>query len=352
MMLATLLGLPTLVMESQAGVVVAEAMRWWKPTVVTAFPITYAEIVALGAEPSVASHVTTWISTADASHEAHVRELVRLGRHRVGGSWRPGSRYLDGLGASEMGMALFLNIHGPDTNTYNRCVGYPEPIVQHAAVFDEDGAELGVGEVGYLAVRTPTVTLGYWGDQELTQKSIHKGYWLTGDVGYKDAKGRFYHYDRVTDVISTRRGPVYSLTLEEVIFKACRFVIDCAVVGAVDPVDPTEFEPIAVLRVIDSVTITADELLTRINKALRKAGRHEIAALVVASDNLQIPLGVTGKVLKREVRSAFTNLLLADDLQGAEIARTRSEQFIIRQATNQVPESVNGLRGKNKSVSA
>ncbi|GIH05150.1 hypothetical protein Rhe02_32170 [Rhizocola hellebori] len=352
MMLATLLGLPTLVMESQAGVVVAEAMRWWKPTVVTAFPITYAEIVALGAEPSVASHVTTWISTADASHEAHVRELVRLGRHRVGGSWRPGSRYLDGLGASEMGMALFLNIHGPNTNTYNRCVGYPEPIVQHAAVFDDDGAELGIGEVGYLAVRTPTVTLGYWGDQELTQKSIHKGYWLTGDVGYKDAKGRFYHYDRVTDVISTRRGPVYSLTLEEVIFKACRFVIDCAVVGAVDPVDPTEFEPIAVLRTIDSVTITADELLTSINKALRKAGRHEIAALVVASDNLQIPLGVTGKVLKREVRSAFTNLLLSDDLQGAEIARTRSEQFIIRQATNQLPESVNGLRGKNKSVPA
>lgn len=332
MMLATLIGLPTLVMESQSGKAVAEAMRWWKPTVVTGFPITFTEMLAEGLEPSAASHVTTWISTADASHEAHVRDLVRLGRHRAQGAWRSGSRYLDGLGASEMGMALFLNIHGPDTNAYARCVGYPEPIVQDAVVFDAEGRELPVGEVGYLAVHTPTVTLGYWGDQDLTQKSIRKGYWLTGDIGYKDEKGRFYHYDRVTDVISTRSGPVYSLTLEEEIFKSCRFVIDCAVVGAVDPVDPTEFEPIAVLRMLDSVTTSAEDLLTRINKTLRAAGKHELAAVVLSGGDQEIPLGVTGKVLKREVRTQFANLLIDPSMKGTAIAHARSERLMILQA--------------------
>jgi long-chain acyl-CoA synthetase len=333
MMMATLLGLPTLVMESQEGATVAQAMRWWRPTVVTGFPITFGEMLALGLEPSAAANVSTWISTADASHEAHVRELVRLGRHRKNGAWRPGSHYLDGLGASEMGMALFLNIHGPDTNLYGRCVGHPEPIVEDAVVFDEHGKELGPNEVGYLAVHTPTVTLGYWGDQELTFKSIRQGYWLTGDVGFRDEKGRFYHYDRTTDVIVTRRGPIYSLTLEEEIFKACRFVVDCAVVGVVDPVEPTSFAPIAALRLIDQVDITAEELLDRINRALRRAGRHELAAVVISKGEHKIPLGVTGKVLKREVRSQFANLLLSDDDGGLDVARTRTEQSVLRQLT-------------------
>ncbi|MEU8372996.1 class I adenylate-forming enzyme family protein [Micromonospora sp. NPDC048894] len=331
MMMATLIGLPTLVMESQDGATVAEAMRWWKPSVVTGFPITFTEMLALGLEPSAAANVTTWISTADASHEAHVRELVRLGRHRENGSWRPGSHYLDGLGASEMGMALFLNIHGPKTNAYNRCVGYPEPIVEDAVVFDEDGRELGPNEVGYLAVHTPTVTLGYWGNHELTHKSIRNGYWLTGDIGYKDDKGRFYHYDRTTDVITTRRGPVYSLTIEEEIFKACRAVVDCAVVGVVDPVEPTSFAPIAALRLIDGADLSAEELLTRVNRALRAAGRHELAAAVISKGDTKIPLGVTGKVLKREVRAQFAQLLLTDDDGGLDVARTRTEQSVLRE---------------------
>lgn len=339
MMMATLIGLPTLVMESQDGATVAEAMRWWKPTVVTGFPITFGEMIALGVEPSAAAHVSHWISTADASHEAHVRELVRLGRHRENGSWRPGSYYLDGLGASEMGMALFLNIHSPKTNAYNRCVGYPEPIVEDAVVFDEHGRELGPNEIGYLAVHTPTVTLGYWGNHELTHKSIRKGYWLTGDIGYRDEKGRFYHYDRTTDVINTRRGPVYSLTLEEEIFKACRFVVDCAVVGVVDPVDPTVFAPIAALRLIDQVDISAEELLNRCNTALRRAGRHELAAAIISKGDHKIPLGVTGKVLKREVRAQFANLLLTDYEGGLDVAITRSEQAILQQLTTRKAEA-------------
>ncbi|MGW6912742.1 class I adenylate-forming enzyme family protein [Kitasatospora sp. NPDC054939] len=331
MMMATILGLPTLVMEDQAGTVVAEAMRWWKPSVVTGFPITFAEMLAAGIAPSAAAHVTTWISTADASHEAHVRELVRMGRHRANGTWRPGSRYLDGLGASEMGMALFLNIHGPGTDAYKRCVGYPEPIVEEAVVFGEDGERLAPGEIGYLAVKTPTVTLGYWDDHDTTHRSIREGFWITGDIGYQDEKGRFYHYDRITDVISTRRGPVHSLTLEEVIFKTCRETVDCAVVGAVSPVDPTEFEPIAALRLCEGRDADPEELLSRINKALRKAKLHELAAVVISTEDKAIPLGVTGKVLKREVRATFAGLLLdIDEDHGLAVARTLSEQLIIK----------------------
>ncbi|MFM9552292.1 MULTISPECIES: class I adenylate-forming enzyme family protein [Streptomyces] len=326
MMMATLTGVPTLVMEEQRGPAVAEVMRWWRPTVVIAFPITFGELAAQGVEPSAAARVTTWLSTADASHEAHVRELVRLGRHRVGGKWRQGSRYIDGLASTEVGMAVFQNIHGPDTDAYKRCVGHPEPIVEEATVYDEHGKRLGPNEIGFIAVKTPTETLGYWNDPDLTHRSKHDGFWLTGDIGYYDEQGRFYQYDRATDVIHTARGPVYSLPTEEIVLKACREAVDCVVAAAISPDDEELSEPVAVVRLTERSRLTSRELLTRLNGALRKAGTHEVSAVVLVRGENDIPLGVTGKVLKREVRATYEKVLLSDDDHGLDIARTRSER--------------------------
>jgi hypothetical protein len=43
-----------------------------------------------------------------------------------------------------------------------------------------------------------------------------KGYWLTGDVAYRDEARRFYQMDRIADVIETDAGPVYSVLTEEI----------------------------------------------------------------------------------------------------------------------------------------
>jgi long-chain acyl-CoA synthetase len=342
MMMATLTGVPTLVMEEQRGPAVAEAMRWWKPTVVIGFPITFGELATLGLEPSAAAHVTTWLATADASHEAHIRELVRLGRHREGGKWRQGSRYIDGLASTEVGMAVFQNIHGPDTEAYQRCVGYPEPVVEEATVFDEHGKRLGPHEIGYIGVKSPTETLGYWADADLTHRSKNDGFWLTGDIGYYDEKGRFYQYDRATDVIQTLNGPVHSLPTEEIVLKACRRAVDCTVVGAVSPADPELFEPIGVIRMQENCDDTAEHLLSQINAALRKAGMHQLSALVVCKGENDIPLGVTGKVLKREVRSAYAKILVADDDLRLDVARVRS----VRGELGQLPPAGTTAGGK------
>ena len=138
------------------------------------------------------------------------------------------------------------------------------------------------------------------------------GYWLTGDVAYKDSEGNFYHLDRTVDVIDTTAGPVYSLALEEVLIADCADVIlDCSVVG-VPAADGQGQVPIALLRLqADIADWSTEALLDKANKALANAGLAGLAAVRVGSPQ-DFPLGPTGKVLKRELRTRFAGMFTSD----------------------------------------
>ena len=102
----------------------------------------------------------------------------------------PGSQFIDGLGSTEMGMALFGGITTPETPRNDRCVGKAQPAVEKAAVLDDDGNEVPDGTVGLLAVKTPSRTPGYWKNPRLTSSFELAGYWLTGDVARTRHRGQ------------------------------------------------------------------------------------------------------------------------------------------------------------------
>ncbi|RKT55706.1 class I adenylate-forming enzyme family protein [Saccharothrix australiensis] len=322
LMTATLLGLPTLVMASSSGAAVHAAMRRFAPTIVVAFPQTYAELAAMDLDPAATAEVHSWINTGDAAHEAHIKALIRHGRRPGRGGGTPGSRFIDGLGSSEMGMALFRKVSEPGRDDYDRCVGAPIGVVERAAVLDDDGRELGPGRPGRLGVRSPTRTPGYWNDSGLTTRSSFSGYWLTGDVVQRDAKGRFYHLDRVPDVIHTARGPVYSLPLEEAILAGCPDVVDCAVVAVRSPGPEGGHVPFATVKLRRGVAVP-DDLPALLNAALRRRGLDEVRGAVAARDAADFPTGATGKVLKRALRERFADVLVPDDVTptGPDVAR-------------------------------
>ncbi|MCC3769293.1 class I adenylate-forming enzyme family protein [Streptomyces sp. UNOC14_S4] len=306
--LAVMLGLPTLLTDDRSGAGVASAMNGFRPTVVIGFPLSLAELPVDRLSAEARQEVHTWMGMGDASHERHIRPLVRLGRRQERGQWLPGSVYVDGLGSSEMGMVLFKNTHTARTSHYGRMIGKPVPVVREAVVLDADGNRLAAGEAGLLGVRTPSVTPGYWDDPELTAKAHRGDYFLTGDVVRRDEDGNFYHLDRTPDVIATADGPVYSLPLEEVVLNASD-ALDAAVVAVDDPAHPTASRPVAVLLFQDSAPASAEELLARCNKELGAAGLAPLHALLVAADRDELPVGVTGKVLKRVLRERHRSLL-------------------------------------------
>ncbi|MEU7750345.1 class I adenylate-forming enzyme family protein [Micromonospora sp. NPDC049171] len=319
----TLLGVPTVVMGNWRREVVEPVMEAFKPSMVASFPRTYVELATGDLPVRGAAKVHSWFNTGDGAHYGHIRRLVTLGERPAGliKPWLlpdekaeqpalPGSQFIDGLGSSEMGMALFGQVTTPESARNDRCVGKPLEVVHRAAVLDEEGRELPDGTVGLLAVQTPSRTPGYWNDPVLTRSFELNGYWLTGDVAYRDSEGSFYHLDRTVDVMDTASGPVYSLPIEEVLLADCAELFwDCAVVG-VASADGAGQVPVATVRLQqDAGDPPLGELLEHANKALTEANLTPLAALLVARTDADYPTGVTGKSLKRELRTRLSTLL-------------------------------------------
>lgn len=100
-------------------------------------------------------------------------------------------------------------------------------------IVDEEGRAVGNGEVGEIAVRGPTVMLGYWRRPELTSRALRDGWMYTGDLGCLDADGFLYVLGRKKDMIVTGGENVYALEVENWLLRhPC--VEEAAVVGLPD----------------------------------------------------------------------------------------------------------------------
>lgn len=89
-----------------------------------------------------------------------------------------------------------------------------------AAILDDGGEELAVGETGEICLRAPYNMDSYWDDPDGFAERFH-GEWLrTGDVGYQDEEGNFFIVDRKADMIVTGGMNVYSLEVEQKLAKA------------------------------------------------------------------------------------------------------------------------------------
>lgn len=330
---ATLLGLPTVIMGDWRRTVVEPVMEAFSPTMIASFPRTFVELATGELPVKGAAKVHSWFNTGDSAHYGHIRRLVQLGERPAGliAAWLlpkdhpsdqplPGSQFVDGLGSSEMGMALFGGLTTPETPRNDRCVGKAQGAVIAAAVLDDDGNELPDGAVGLLAVKSPSLTPGYWRNPRLTASFELNGYWLTGDVARRDPDGNFYHLDRTVDVIDTVDGPAYSLPIEEILIADCSdVVLDCAVVGVASPAGGQR--PVAVIQLqVAAADWTSDAVLEKANQELSRAGLPALAAVVIARTAEDYPLGPTGKPLKRELRTRHADLLHAQQATPARAA--------------------------------
>jgi crotonobetaine/carnitine-CoA ligase len=84
-------------------------------------------------------------------------------------------------------------------------------------VIGEDGNQLPPGEIGELAVRSPIVMQGYYRDAEATAKAFRDGWFLTGDLGYRDADDYYYFVARKKDIIRRRGENISGAEIDRVV---------------------------------------------------------------------------------------------------------------------------------------
>jgi acyl-coenzyme A synthetase/AMP-(fatty) acid ligase len=282
----------------QNGASVLAAIERWRPTGVSGFAVTWAELAAFDLSQHDLSSIRTWFNTGDCAHEAHVRRLVAVGNHSVvtrsGVTKVPGSVFTDGIGSSEMGHSAFYVNHTIDSDRYDRCVGKPYRFAEVALLDVATGAEVPVGQVGQLGLRSPTLALGYWNDSVNTYRTRLAGYYLTGDLMYRDEAGYYYQVDRAVDAVQLGGGEwLYTALAEERVLARCPDIRDCTVVTVHEGDRVTS-------EVLLTLAADADPELDR-TAAVRDAiggaaGATVQRAIVVGKDDILV--GPTGKVRK------------------------------------------------------
>ncbi|HEU4799989.1 MAG TPA: class I adenylate-forming enzyme family protein [Gemmatimonadales bacterium] len=266
-----------------------------------AFPVAYTELKEHPLEPLRLRKMRFWASTADATHEAIIKRFVAVGgAFRSIGIPQAGAIYLDAQGSSEVGTPSVVRYYSRFTRRWGRRIGKPgsTPFGPSIRIADGDGNPVARGEVGRLEVRGRTVFRGYWNDHAMSVAAIRRGWFFTGDMMRLSEDGHLVQLDREVDVIHTARGPVYSLPIEEVLHKDPA-VFDACVFGARQR-DGTQ-SPAAAIVPREGMTIDAASLRARFNQHLSERERLADVRLVRWDE---MPIGLTGKSLKRVFREA------------------------------------------------
>jgi len=286
---------------ARSGAAVLDAIERWRPTGVYGFAVTWSELARHDLAQRDLSSVRMWFNTGDCAHEAHVRPLVAAGSHleysrEQGATLVPGSKFIDGIGSSEMGHSGFRIAHTPTSDRYGRCVGKPYDFADIVLFDTEDGTEVPVGKVGQVGMKSPTLAVGYWNDSVSTCRTRYRGYYLTGDLMYRDDDGYYYHVDRLVDAVDLGDGNwLYTAMSEERILARCPDVRDCTIVaGTVDAAVVTD----VFLMLTPGADAGADH-----GDAIREALGEPAAAtlrriVIAADDDDDIVVGPTGKVRK------------------------------------------------------
>jgi len=134
---------------------------------------------------------------------------------------------LQALGLTETTAAIYVN--SPRDNVIGSCGKAMKGV--EGKIVDPKPGEDGGPAVGELAVRGPMVMKGYWNRPDATAAVIRDGWFMTGDLGYFDAKGHLFLTGRKKEVIVLSNGKnVYPEEIEAYYLKS-PFIKEIAVMG-------------------------------------------------------------------------------------------------------------------------
>jgi long-chain acyl-CoA synthetase len=154
------------------------------------------------------------------------------------------------------------------------------------------------GELGEIVIRGHAVFKGYLNNPEATRAAIVDGWFRSGDLGTRDADGFISIVDRKKDMILRGGYNVYPREVEEVLMRHPR-VKQVAAIGVPDDVHGEEVVAVIVLEEPER-PFDANELIAWSQEYLAK---YKYPRRIESIDAM--PLGPSGKVLKRELRDRF-----------------------------------------------
>lgn len=210
---------------------------------------------------------------------------------------RTGHRILERYGMTETGM----NTSNPyDGERRAGSVGFPLPEIDIRITDGDGGTGVEPGQVGMIEVRGPNVFKGYWGMPEKTREELREnGYFITGDLGHRDADGYLHIVGRNKDLIISGGYNVYPKEIELVLDDA-GWVKESAVIGVPHP----DFGEGVVAVVVPMPEGTPDLPGLKAAAAGRLAKYKQPKAIILVDD---LPRNTMGKVQKNVLRDTYAD---------------------------------------------
>ena len=192
-----------------------------------------------------------------------------------------------------------------DTEGREGSVGKPT-IGSHIRLLDENNNDVETGESGEILGYNEYMMSGYHNRPEATEEVMwvdkNGRPWLrTGDIGKLDEDGFLYIAGRKKDLIISGGQNIYPEDIESVIMQN-KSVAEVAVIGVQS--QKWGETPLAVIVGEEETTLDPDEIVAWCNA---KLGKQQRIADAMILDSL--PRNPNGKVLKRELRQQFKDLV-------------------------------------------
>jgi long-chain acyl-CoA synthetase len=205
---------------------------------------------------------------------------------------KTGVPIIEGYGLTETSPVVMSNPLNIDE--WTGTVGMPLPSTD-AAILDDQGKAMGIGELGEICVRGPQVMPGYWNRPDETARVFTRDGWLrTGDMGFMDARGYFRITDRKKDMIVVSGFKVFPNQIEDVI----ALHPGVQEVAAVGVRDERSGEAVKAIVVRNDPTLTAAALLDHCRERLTS---YKLPKTFEFRDE-PLPKTALGKVLRRALR--------------------------------------------------
>jgi acyl-CoA synthetase (AMP-forming)/AMP-acid ligase II len=207
-----------------------------------------------------------------------------------------------------------------NTETFTLSTGYPANTPRETAgnshglplagnslkiVNPLSGIVVPVGARGEIAVKGPTLMLGYLG-VPLDETLDDEGYFRTGDGGYVDAAGRLFWEGRLNDIIKTGGANVSPVEIDSVL-KDCPGVKIAQTVG----VPHETLGELVVTCIVPHEGATLDEDTVR-NFAREKLASYKVPRRVLFFGECDLQLTGSAKVKTGDLRNLAAGILQAE----------------------------------------
>lgn len=165
-------------------------------------------------------------------------------------------------------------------------------------IFDADGKELPVGEIGEIYIQVSDQTSFTYKNNEQKRRDMERNGLVTvGDIGYFDEDGYLFICDRANDMVISGGVNIYPKEIEGTLI-SMPGIRDCAVFGI--PNEEFGESLCAHIELDAGAALEASEIRAWLAERLAK---YKVPKTVVFTDTL--PREDSGKIMKRKLREKY-----------------------------------------------